>query len=934
MRAQKSLWLQASAAAIITAMASSAYAQDQDTQVDEIVSTGTSIRGVAATGSPSTRLDTEEMKAAGAAQASEILRTLPQVLNFGADESRSSSTGGAQDAAANSTAVRSVNLRGIGGEATLLLVNGRRMPASGVIKSIPDVDLIPSAAFSRIEVVADGASAIYGSDAVAGVVNLITQRPRDGAETTLRFGGADGTDQFVFSQTYGKTWEGGGLFFAFEDYRRSNLSGADRDFASQNRSGHASGACARAEVVLTTAFECDVRSYAAAPGNITINPTTGAACTLTATQGLTGTATCRRYQLPAGNGVGVTSASVVSGGANRYDEKAYEDLLPEQKRDNGFLTVRQELTDTIDVWYEGYYYYRSFDLRQPHASANMTVPTSNPWFVRPAGAPGTGSINVEYRFLDDANPNSDGHERNFQNAVGVGWDLPAEWRLEAYGSASEDKALQRRQSVLNNAVLTAALNSSNPATAFNPFGNATFNRTNNPQLVENIDGERFTSASSRTQDFGLKFDGPVFQLGGGPVKVAIGANYHNNKFNQQLFATNIVVAGTSKKIANGRDITAGFAEVFLPFVGPDNAMPGVQRFDVSLAARYEEYSDFGDTTNPKVGIVYGPTDNLSFRATYGTSFRAPSLIDTSGKLINYFGATLNHPTRGAFTGITFNGGNPALGPEEATTYTVGFDWDSKAIEGLRINSTYYSIDYTNRIDVPGNPITNPAFAQFISYRPGFLEGAPRADAAFDARVAAILASPDFQSAIQPVANYNAIQDGARHNLGSLLQEGVDFSIAYDFETSFGDMTLGVDLTKILTLDRITAPGLPVVDVLDQFGNPVDLRARGHVAWRSGPWAAHGFVNYVDSYINTAINLAPAGTTTPVNPEVDAWTTFDASVSYDFGDEGPTKGVRISANVQNLFDEEPPVVLNGSVSWDNQAASAIGRFISVEVSKRW
>lgn len=933
MKQRHSLWLCASALAIAAACGSSAYAQDQDgTEVEGLVITGTSIRGVAATGSPSTRLNTEEIKATGAAQASEVLRTLPQVLNFGADESRSSSTGGAQDAAANSTAVRSVNLRGIGGEATLLLLNGRRMPASGVIKSIPDVDLIPSAAFQRIEVVADGASAIYGSDAVAGVVNLITRRPQDGAETTVRYGAADGMDQTVFSQTYGKTWGGGGMFFAFEDYRRSNLSGADRAFNTQNRTGVAASQCAKAEAALTTAFECDVRSYLAAPGNITINPTTGAPCTLTATQGLTGTATCRRYQLPAGNGVGVTPAQVVTGNANRYDERAYDDLLPEQNRTNGFLTVRQDLTDLIDVWYEGYYYYRNFDLRQPHASANMTVPTTNPWFVRPAGAPGTGSVNVEYRFLDDRNPNSDGHERNFQNAVGVGYDLPADWRFEGYASASEDKALQRRQSVLNNAVLNAALASSNPATAFNPFGNATFNRTNNPQLVEDIDGERYTSASSRTQDFGVKFDGPVFNLGGGPIKVAVGANYHNNKFNQQLFATNIVVAGTSKKIGNGRDITAGFAEVFLPFVGPDNAGPGLQRFDVSLAVRYEEYSDFGDTTNPKAGIVYAPTDNLSFRATYGTSFRAPSLIDTSGQLINYFGATLNHPTRGAFTGITFNGGNPNLGPEEATTYTVGFDYDSKWIEGLRINSTYYSIDYTNRIDVPGNPITNPAFAQFITYRPGFLTGAPVADPVFDARVAQILASPDFQSGIQPVANYMAIQDGSRHNLGSLLQEGVDLSVAYDFTTGFGDMTVGVDLTKILTLERITAPGLPVVDVLDQFGNPVDLRARGRVTWRNGPWAAHGFVNYVDGYTNTALNLGTAAA--PIYMEVASWTTFDATVTYEFEGEGPTKGVRVALSAQNLFDEDPPVVLNGSVAWDNQAASAIGRFISLEVSKRW
>src|SRR4051794_9924016 len=183
--------------------------------VEEIVVTGTSIRGVASAGSPSIALDHEAFVESGLATSSDLARSLPQVINLGADESR---LGGAQDGAANTTRVSGINLRGVGNEATLLLINGRRLAPAGVIKSLYDPNVIPAAALERMEVVVDGASAIYGSDAVAGVVNLITRKDFSGAETMLRYGSADGTDQIVASQNFGMTWDGGSVFGAFEHY--------------------------------------------------------------------------------------------------------------------------------------------------------------------------------------------------------------------------------------------------------------------------------------------------------------------------------------------------------------------------------------------------------------------------------------------------------------------------------------------------------------------------------------------------------------------------------------------------------------------------------------------------------------------------------------------------------------------------------------------
>lgn len=881
----------------VAAMSSAAVAQtapdpqdDEATEVGDIVVTGTSIRGVAAAGSPTVGVDREDITASGSSNVSEATRVLPQVLNLGADESRSSFTGGAQDAAANSTAVRSANLRGIGPEATLLLINGRRFAPNGVIKALGDLDQIPSAALQRIEVVTDGASAIYGSDAVAGVVNLITRRNFDGAETTLRYGAADGMDQLQFSQTYGRTWDGGGLFFTYEHNERSNLSGADRDFASQNRTARGGS---------------DARPFTAGPGNIVFNGT--------------------RYGLPNTNGVGLTFGQL-STTANRYDEAANADLLPEQERDTFLFNVNHRVTDTLELWYEGFYTRRDYDLAAPPALFSLSVRNTNPWFV---GPPGAAAVTVEYRLVDDDDPNSTGFENAQQNAVGFNVDLPSDWRLAAYAQHSVSRGYQDRKNVINNAALTAALAATTPATAFNPFGDGTFNRTNNAGLLDIIDANRATFGTNITQDLSVKLDGPLFDLPAGPVRMAIGGEFHDNAFRQSLFATNVIATGatTFKGIFNSRTISSVFGEVFVPLVGEANAFPLVERLELSVAGRWEDYSDFGTTTNPKVGVIYSPGSDLNLRATYGTSFRAPSLVDSADQIKNIFIQNITDPTSstGTTRGIFTNGGNSQLGPETATTWSGGFDWRPSFLDGFNLSFSYYKMEYENRIDVaPGNALAQGSvYANLFTRRPAASDVA--GNAAFNALVAAAFASPDLQNPVEPVTNINVILDGRRQNLGSLKQDGYDIAASYAFDTDFGDWRVGLDVAKVLTVERQGAAGLPTVDVLDTIGNPVDLRVRTSLGWRMGGWSANAFANYTDSYLNTAI--------TP-NVEVDSLTTYDLTASYTFEGDGLASGVRVSVNALNVFDEDPPIALNGTFSWDSQAASAIGRFISFEISKSW
>src|SRR5687768_2882297 len=201
-----------SAANVAAAQVSAPPAGEQDSvaqgSIDEVVVTGTSLKGSAPVGTQVQVLGADDLRATGVANTNEIMKSVPQVVNLGQDEGRG---GGVQGAQGNITQSKTINLRGIGTESTLVLLNGRRIAPAGTQGAGYDVSMIPSNAVARIEVVADGASAIYGSEAVGGVINFITKRDYQGGETYLRYGFADGFDEKKFGQNVGYSWGSGEL---------------------------------------------------------------------------------------------------------------------------------------------------------------------------------------------------------------------------------------------------------------------------------------------------------------------------------------------------------------------------------------------------------------------------------------------------------------------------------------------------------------------------------------------------------------------------------------------------------------------------------------------------------------------------------------------------------------------------------------------------
>lgn len=849
-------------------------------KVQEVVVTGTSIRGVGAVGSPGLNLSRDAIAASGATSSSEIARTLPQVISLGADESRLS---GAQDAAANTTRTSGINLRGIGNEATLLLVNGRRVAASGVVKSLSDPNQVPAAAIQRIEVVLDGASAIYGSDAVAGVVNIITRSNQDGAETTLRYGHADGMNQKIFSQTFGKTWDAGSAFIAYEFNDRSSLSAGARPFFSND---------------LRPYGGTDQRSNQAIPGNVIIGNT--------------------NYAIPAGqNGTALTPGQLVAGAGNRYDAGVEGDFLPSQKRNTVYGNLYHRFNDELEVYYEGLYSKRDYMQVVAPFGANLNVPSTSPYFVRPAGAPPATSETVGYRFVyDDVDRNLGGDESNSVNTVGLTYELPRGWEINSSLTYGRSEAFVHRVGLINNVRLAGALADG----SLNPFSATP---GSNPAYAS-LAAHRDQTATNSDAAFAFKVDGPLFKIGGGDVRLAVGTELRRVEFEQGLSqnVTTRTPEPAYSQLENSRRVKSLYSEIFVPLVGNGNALPYVKRLELSVAGRYEHYSDFGSTTNPKVGLRWMVNDALSLNSTYGTSFRAPSLVDNLGSftnlsLTNIFVQNITDPTAsgGVRRGILVNGGNPDLKPEEARTWSFGAE--IKPLRGWNLAASYYKIDYTNRIDVlPGSALAEEAlFANYIQRNPSA------------AVVNGLYASPNLQSPAENPANIGVIVDGRRNNLGTLKQQGLDIDSRYTFNNAYGNWLLGFNLAKILKLERSGAPGLPFVDVLDTLGNPISLRMRANIGWKLGNWNANVFANYTGDFKNTAV--VP-------NPRVASWTTTDATVAYNF-DKGAGWGLGgtvLTVSAQNLFDRDPPVVINGQSSWDPQVASAIGRFVSVSLTKKW
>jgi iron complex outermembrane receptor protein len=848
----------------------------------DIVVTGSRIRGTGPVGSNVISVGQKELRREPAATITEFLRKVPQVEGFGVDASSPAVSGG--QGGTNTTRGSSINLRGLGPQATLTLVDGQRLSFSGVSSNYVDATAIPSIAIERIEIVADGASAVYGSDAVAGVANFILRKDYNGLEARGRYGFADGYWTAQGGVLAGKNWGSGQLVLAYEFAKHDNLNGGERDYVKSD---------------LTAFGGSDFRNGQCNPGNIVIGST--------------------NYAIPAGGVTPATANLLAPNTFNRCENLRFADILPKETRNSGYGYLSQELAKGLKFHLEGLYTSRTYlaeAVQQGSTSniVNLSVPSTNPYYVRPVGSTATTET-VQYDFTKELGLiNQTGYTRSLFLTGGLTWDISSKWHVSADGFYSSDRSAQVTKRV-NTTALTAALRSTDPATAFNPYGG-----TNSQSVLDSVfSGIFFPYATSRTRGGSVEVNGDLFALPGGDVRLAAGAEfvrYTADAGSQQGALSAPTLVPTPKLSRNQKSV---YGELFVPLFGASNEMPGLRRLELSAAYRYDDYDDVGSTTNPKIGINWSPVKGLLFKGSYGTSFRAPGLQDLlllrSGASLTV--ATWTDPTSptGTSVGLQLNAGNPNLTPETAKTWSFTAELTPPGIPGLTLSSTFFSIDYRGLIAYP--PATtssllnanyafvvtrNPTAAQIQSYTS---QGIP------------------INGVLPPVVAF--LYDGSAQNLGSVRTKGIDFNAKYDFDLGASKLSIGANGTYVLDYKFQVTKVATAIDETGVINFPVDFRARGFLGWQLGGISADATLNFTDGYSN---NLAT------VVQKVHSWTTLDLNLGYTFKEGlGALSGLSLGLDITNLFDRDPPFV-NIQGGWDPGQANAVGRLISFSIAKKF
>jgi outer membrane receptor protein involved in Fe transport len=359
---------------------------------------------------------------------------------------------------------------------------------------------------------------------------------------------------------------------------------------------------------------------------------------------------------------------------------------------------------------------------------------------------------------------------------------------------------------------------------------------------------------------------------------------------------------------------------------------------VSLAGRYDDYSDFGDTFNPHAGIVWSPIEALTFRASYSTAFRAPALIEL-GSTDFVLLQNASDPTQGgANTAVLFvQGDNANLGPEKADTWSAGFDW--RMAPSTTLSLGYFEVNYDDRIEAPTISADRRLVLQRADRYPGLIDRSPTPE-----EVAAILTldsdgfysnstgtpwNPATQDILTVFPNLITF-DNRTANIAVEKVRGLDFRLDSMHETGAGTLTFGTNISYVLDHERSVTATSPTFELLNEVGKPVDLRLRAYGGWSSGAYGATVYVNYVDGYKNPF--------STP-DSNMSSWTTVDMSLRFDgagMATGGFLNGFSAILSVQNLFDEDPPLFPNSlqGLLYDAANASPVGRFISVQFVQKW
>lgn len=763
------------------------------------------------------------------------------------------------------TGAATINPRGLGSNRVLTLVNGRRgVPyaltnsASGTPQTVFNFNSIPQAAIERVEFLKDGASAIYGSDAIAGVYNIILKKEFEGSSIDLTLGTALHHDTLrktlnVFTGVAKNGWQiTGGLTLQdrnssfIKDYGVTTTNYTYLGVKGQNMNStiynpsylNLSAANASASGMGTAGF------YIIPDGRPTANPTKSSFVN-----------------------VGTSSANIPN--SNRYDFANVTQLMPASESGGAYLNIQKELHGRVTAFVSGMYsraltHYELQPYGYTTSLAGLTFPATNPY--NPTGINLTAtSSSAPFTFRSAYLPKREVATTTISGVGGVRGKAFENWNWEAAVSYGQNETT-RDTDLISLDSLQAALNGTTRATAYNPFG---------PSEDPNLEQKLYTRSrgldgkiDSLSGD--LSVSGNAFQIplsGAGQLGVAAGYEHRHDNLRSNPEPNNFIGFTATTSFTGSRDSDSFYVELTAP----------VQKWlEFQIAGRHERYSDFGNTTKPKYGAkVRLPTNrfvNVILRGSYSESFKAPDLGQLYQPQSNAVTtASIVDPLRpqdGARQLPTRVGGNPNLKPEEGKVQYTGAVFEVPAVKGLSFSVDYFDIQITN--------VINSLSATYLLSREGM--------AMFPNAI-------ERNNATQnpgPIVRIASISN----NLGLQLYRGIDYGMRYTLRnTRTGTYTFSADASQVLKAGRDPGTGS---GFFNNTGLAFDIEWRYNYAlsWRYKSWSARTAVDVVGKFFND-------NWTTPGWGE-NVFAIVNPSVSYS-----GFKRTTLTVGLTNALDKQPP-----------------------------
>lgn len=948
--------------------------------VEQVVVTGTSIRGVAPVGTNLITVTPEDIQNASATTVQAVLANTPVISGFG--------NAGEGSRIHNNYYQPSIhNLGASGSNATLVLIDGHQFPTGGTNHTTADPNIIPSSMLQNIEVIANGDSSIYGSNAVAGVINFKTRSRYDGVQLNIQTDVMDGAMNFTGGILSGASWDRGNVIFAYQYVQEGALTANERSF-SRDPDQTARAIAAGLPVGAAGGSSPNFRTFTGA-GDGCVNP-------LVRVNG-----SGNYYDIVTGQQYGTAQANAP---CNLSNENT---LIESEIRNNVMMKLRQDfgtaLTVSADILYAQ---------RQNEATGGVgtisnvttfaTSTQANPFFKAPPGysGPAITRENV-YANLDPLLGGRGNYALNGASTMFA--DLGAQYRIpgsdfvvDALAVAGKDDSYQRSVGgQVNASAAYLALNGTSNtggSTSQPAVANTTITPLNLPLTKANAldiwtvgsgngtpaavlssiaDSKNLTENIAGFQQFRMSTNGTAFGLPAGPLKVAAGIESVHFTLQQQGISSNgtgSTSTGANFQLYNfSRTVRSAFAELDAPVIGPDMHVPLIQKFGINMSGRFDNYSDVGDTTNYKLAFSWDVVDGVKLRGNMSTSFVAPGLDQIGNQYHAFIGTTFGSTTAmdgipipvasfpvltqfapsqfndgqactlqkvtcvlaSTVQGVNIHGGAANAHPAMGRGWEVGMDLAPSFLPGFLAKVTYWDTEYLGAFTAPSVPniVNNSSLYNLISFFPG--PGAP-----------ASLVYSQSVGLTQTSALPPTISVITYTNVGNwlyLYAAGFDVSLNYSWETDWGTFGAGGDGTLLTKYDTgLGATGVPY-SILNTTGASASfpstsVQARFRADWAQGPYSVDLFANFVGPYRNwSGVSINPLVPNAQGNPTgggdpVKANLTFDLHLGYDFKD-GFLGDDHLNITIVNIANTDPPFYL-GATGYDNWVASPLGRIIKV------